>query len=1077
MAFGGTPVVLTQGGSDTDSSSYTTASVSPGANRTILLGFVLDRLVAGMSAGSVSGLGLTWTLADIVGGANNEPFIVLWRAQTGPVAPTAGTITVSGLTDGGANTAVGAIWCVVEITNTELAINDGIIQTISGQTANDTLSVTLAAFRDANSGTAAFILSFDNAGGALDITEGSGFTMLASSEASQASNGRTLRIGFEWKTTNDTTVDATTSVANDHLYIIGFELGNLTTSGNRNDPAAFADAGEVIGISDAADPWSVADAGETVVATSTDSESGTFVEDQSTALSESDSASFVDAETPPVATSADSDVVTFVDAGEAVVSTSVDADTGTFTDAGELVSSLSSDADTGLLSDAGETVGVSDGPETFVAADAGEGVLNQLVDADTAALVDAGEDLVVASVDSDTAVLVDAGEVVVSALADPDTATLIDAGEEVVSTVTDGPDTFTFADAGEVVSDTSADSDTGTFVDAGEAINVPITDPDVVTFAESETPPSATLSDVDSGTLTDAESVLNQLVDSDTASVADAETLTPQSSDVGDFADTSGNVNLVNSDAGTFVDAGEFVSESGSSSDSFVLAETETVAKTSKQTIGYEVWIYDAASPTTLLAILHNWTDLEFSVPLSDTGAGRVVLDYYNPIFYSSLASVITSAENIWVIVLDGVPVFAFLPEEQDEVYLEESGSKGYQVAGRGVAMILEWGTILAPWYPGSALSVPVLSTGFGVGPGWPGTPAWFFCRAECAAHVVPGFVVGDMVKLVGINTTPNGVNAQKVEGSCFPVVSMSGSPTNDPYPGTAGVVDLGIYFSSGVSDVHTTVGGSTIAGGTLEKVNGYASISPMQAVATLIAAAQARGACTSVTPTFGTNDSLGNPWSTKFNFEVTTGLNLLSFLSRCADAVGIEWMMQPNLQLIAQPTIGADKSATVRFFVSADQLHRDVKRSRRKINNAVYVEAQSQMTSLSTSPSSISKWGRREVYVSVSTIADGITSSMLSPVILDQNKNEQMSITFKVPSRSGHKEFVDYGVGDTVYLDAEESDQVGPFRVMAISVRVDKDGQVDVELVTNSIIDRKLASITAQLAELTGKDLTKKTL
>lgn len=220
----GTPVLLDSGGTDTDARDYNTVNtITPTLGRTILVALGALDLGSALSGALVlTGWGLNWTIVSAVGGNATEPDLFVWRAS-GP-AVSAGVLSFAGVVTAG-QTADGIIWMAVEIPNTDLATKDGVIQFVdTGTVPADTITTNLGAFRDPESITADFALAYDNAGGALSLTVGSGFTML--SQLSQAAGGDTLTLGFQYKMSNNTAVDVSVSAANDRLEHLPMEIGH-----------------------------------------------------------------------------------------------------------------------------------------------------------------------------------------------------------------------------------------------------------------------------------------------------------------------------------------------------------------------------------------------------------------------------------------------------------------------------------------------------------------------------------------------------------------------------------------------------------------------------------------------------------------------------------------------------------------------------------------------------------------------------------------------------------------------------------------------------------------------------------
>ena len=243
---------LTRDGSDTDARDYTTGTVTPSTptdddSVALYAALIVHDLGNQRTAATLTGLGLTWTQINIVGGGATEPYLQVFRATVPGGGVTPGTLAFAGVVQAG-QTADGAQWCVVEAVGPNVAATDAVVQNATGSTNTDSVSATLAAFAGSQNVTGAFIAAYDSAAAtAVDITEGSGFTMLTGSEGNQAAGGDSLNIGFEFKLANDTGVDATAAAANDRLLIVAFEIAVSTkaavASGTGTAPSAAASLG------------------------------------------------------------------------------------------------------------------------------------------------------------------------------------------------------------------------------------------------------------------------------------------------------------------------------------------------------------------------------------------------------------------------------------------------------------------------------------------------------------------------------------------------------------------------------------------------------------------------------------------------------------------------------------------------------------------------------------------------------------------------------------------------------------------------------------------------------------------
>lgn len=154
--------LLAFGNTTANQSAYSTASVSPAADRVLLLGvnYAITNQANPPQPSSISGLGLTWNhITTILGGGTTSRAISLYRAQTGGSPPTPGTVTMNF-----AGTQDAAGWAVIECSGAALGNNGasaaGTVDTLAtpGSTVNLSLgagsdgSVTLV-FANENTGT------------------------------------------------------------------------------------------------------------------------------------------------------------------------------------------------------------------------------------------------------------------------------------------------------------------------------------------------------------------------------------------------------------------------------------------------------------------------------------------------------------------------------------------------------------------------------------------------------------------------------------------------------------------------------------------------------------------------------------------------------------------------------------------------------------------------------------------------------------------------------------------------------------------------------------------------------------
>jgi hypothetical protein len=216
-----TQTLLTSGISATAGTSHVTASISPTANRLIVLDVISDYNAGSAPDPSASGAGMTWTkvlsISDSAAGIN------LCRFRAMSASPGSGAITISNATS-----SPGRGWAITEVSDVDTSGTNGanaIVQTVSN--FNDTGSVntvtaTLAAFSSADNGALA-VHGFFNAAPVRAATPDTGWT--ETSENTMLFSGNVFALGIEtqWRADNDTTALATWA-GNGAVYAIASEI-------------------------------------------------------------------------------------------------------------------------------------------------------------------------------------------------------------------------------------------------------------------------------------------------------------------------------------------------------------------------------------------------------------------------------------------------------------------------------------------------------------------------------------------------------------------------------------------------------------------------------------------------------------------------------------------------------------------------------------------------------------------------------------------------------------------------------------------------------------------------------------
>ena len=204
--------LLTGGGSGSDTSIYTTGSMTPTANLLVLAAIYNVEVTGSGATCTATGNGLTYvqiaTVEQLVGSIGTNAF--LFRAMGS--SPTAGGITF----DYSGNNQRRAAWSVVEFSDIDTGGDDGadaIVQNATNKAeTGESLTVTLSAFGDAtNNATFGFFGKGSNG----VFTEGSGFTELHDEQA----GGEGARAQSEWRLGEDTSVDVSWTGSTSHVGI------------------------------------------------------------------------------------------------------------------------------------------------------------------------------------------------------------------------------------------------------------------------------------------------------------------------------------------------------------------------------------------------------------------------------------------------------------------------------------------------------------------------------------------------------------------------------------------------------------------------------------------------------------------------------------------------------------------------------------------------------------------------------------------------------------------------------------------------------------------------------------------
>lgn len=203
---------LTAGGSTTNTNSYATASITPGANRLVLA--VVSTKSPDAPTVTLTGNGLTWVEVASISTGGTVAQVQVFRAMG--ASPSAGAITISDSVS-----VNGCAWHIVEFDGVDTGGTNGSAAVVQSKTGNGNAgsgSVTLDnAFGSADNATYGGVHHAANEG----ITAGSGFSVVGATFGGHTNPANSA--AAEWQAGNDSTIDASWSTSS-QWAIIGAEI-------------------------------------------------------------------------------------------------------------------------------------------------------------------------------------------------------------------------------------------------------------------------------------------------------------------------------------------------------------------------------------------------------------------------------------------------------------------------------------------------------------------------------------------------------------------------------------------------------------------------------------------------------------------------------------------------------------------------------------------------------------------------------------------------------------------------------------------------------------------------------------
>jgi hypothetical protein len=219
-----TASVLTEGSSTTDAASYATASISPTANRLVLLAVFSGDTVAAAAAApsSVTGNGLTWVQVATQNNSDSNTNITTTVFRAMGASPSAGAVTINF----GA-TQENCAWSVAEFAGVPTTGTHGSGAVVQAKTATHNNGSAWSVTLDVAPGAAnALYGAAQQNSNTVVITPGAGFTQLGTSQSIAGPAQETL---VEWDASApvDGIIDGTSDgVAS--INVVGVEIAALT---------------------------------------------------------------------------------------------------------------------------------------------------------------------------------------------------------------------------------------------------------------------------------------------------------------------------------------------------------------------------------------------------------------------------------------------------------------------------------------------------------------------------------------------------------------------------------------------------------------------------------------------------------------------------------------------------------------------------------------------------------------------------------------------------------------------------------------------------------------------------------
>lgn len=514
----------------------------------------------------------------------------------------------------------------------------------------------------------------------------------------------------------------------------------------------------------------------------------------------------------------------------------------------------------------------------------------------------------------------------------------------------------------------------------------------------------------------------------------------------------------------------------------------------------------DAGDDGQPIAIISKYIEITISLGINEVGAGSVTLDLDDEFWDRELgdgapASQLLEYEHLWQIYENGLLRGEFLGQSVREEYLAASETRGVVISGPLGGDVLRWAVVMTPQFPNGPsatelnvyqfTNIPIMSAYLQLIGAAQSRGTIQFVRANFNHSV-------DSAGQVWADTP---VAPAVTQGNTVTVLSGDVNFAFDSYALTAAAytnIAAMVARFAGASPQVTCVGHADWIGSIA--YNQTISVNRANAVANQIRVlaphAVVRAWGMGETQPIATNSTAAGralnrrvtvtypvyvipPAPTNPVYGPPLGMNLLDLLNEWAGLdpdklapIRVEWMMRPGFQLDVRRQFGTRRETEVTFYDgSAAAIGKDRQRTRAEIANLVAVQSDYGDYSVASDATSIARWRQRELFKREDNAFDAVMRGGIAAAKLELAKDEKASWTIKVePYDPGRRVFEDYHVGDWIGISRYRGSQpntVEAHRVMAVTLSVNADAEVDLELTLQNRFEARAYRLQAQITSL----------